>query len=774
MFNGVFHDLRPLDRAREALAPGYVVERELGRGGMAVVYLARVGSTDRHVAIKLLHPDAASSVGVERFLREIRFAGKLTHPNILPVLDSGASAGLPFYTMPFVDGESLRALLERDGRVPLDRALAITSALADALHYAHAAGIVHRDIKPENVLLVGDTVLLADFGIARAIDAAADDSLTLTTFGGTIGTPAYMSPEQASGDAIDGRTDIYSLALMLFEMLTGAPPFVGMTAQATIAQRIIATAPPLRSALPDAPLHVERAIAWALSRDPNDRPSTAAEFALALRTPSVTEGRAAVNTAQHRAMSAVIARGIPSNPDMPSIAVLPFANLSSDPELEFFCDGLTEEVIGALSRLRTLRVLGRTSSFALKGHKLDARAAGERLRVSTVVDGSVRRAGNRVRINAQLIDVASGFELWSGHLDREIDDAFALQDEMAHAVATTLKATLAGGVTSGTAPAISGDAYEAYLRGRHALNRRTEADLHAAADYFQQVVERAPEFALAWSGLSESLLLLSFYGAVSPHTVMPFAKRAAEMALEADPTLAEAHSTLASVQAAYDWSWTSANAAFERALALGPRSASVHQRYALDFLVPLRRGEEARAAIERARRREPRATPVQASLGVVRHLTGDVDGAVTELRQLLDARPEFVIGHYFLAGALRDRGDYTNALASVDRAIVLAGSGGSPEMISTRGQILARLGDLDGARAAYSIVTSRATDERSTFALQAQVLTTLGEHAAAITALERAAGQREAELIYLDARPVYRDLRGNAAFDAIRSVVGFS
>jgi serine/threonine protein kinase/tetratricopeptide (TPR) repeat protein len=770
----VLQDLQPLDRAREALAPGYVVERELGRGGMAVVYLARVASTDRHVAIKLLHPDAASSVGIERFLREIRFAGKLTHPNILPVLDSGASGGFPFYTMPFVDGESLRALLDREGRIPLDRALAITCALADALHYAHAAGIVHRDIKPENVLLVGDTALLADFGIARAMDTAADDNLTLTTFGGTIGTPVYMSPEQASGDAIDGRTDIYSLALMLFEMLTGAPPFVGKSAQATIAQRIIANAPALSSALPEAPPHVERAIAWALSRDPNDRPATAAELALALTTPSVTEDRAVPNTQQHRASPTVIARGVPSNPDMPSIAVLPFANLSSDSELEFFCDGLTEEVIGALSRLRTLRVLGRTSSFALKGHRLDARAAGERLRVSTVVDGSVRRAGNRVRINAQLIDVGSGFELWSGHLDREIDDAFALQDEMAHAVATTLKATLAGGVTSGATPAIPGDAYEAYLRGRHALNRRTETDLHAAADYFQQVVERTPEFALAWSGLGESLLLLSFYGAVSPHTVMPFAKRAAEMALDADPTLAEAHSTLASVEATYDWSWDDANNAFERALALGPRSASVHQRYALDFLVPLGRADEARAAIERARLLEPLATPIHASLGVVRHLTGDVNGAVTELRHLLDARPDFVIGHYFLGGALRDRGDYVEALQSVERAISLTGDGGSPEMISARGQILARLGDLAGARAALVSTASRATDERSTFALQAQILTTIGEHAGAIAALERAVEQRETELIYLDARPVYRPLKGTAAFETLRGVVGLA
>ena len=765
-------DNQPLDRAREALAPGYVVERELGRGGMAVVYLARVAATDRRVALKLLHPDAASSAGIERFLREIRFAGKLTHPNILPMLDSGASEGFPFYTMPFIDGESLRARLDRERSIPIDRAIAIVCKLADALHYAHAAGIVHRDIKPENVLLIDDTVLLADFGIARAMDAAADDSLMLTTIGGTVGTPVYMSPEQASGDAVDGRTDIYSLALMLFEMLTGAPPFVGKSAQATIAQRIIATAPTLSSALPGAPPHVERAIAWALSRDPNDRPGTAAEFAIALTNPNVTEGRTAETTAQHRAAGAVIARGLPSNPEMPSIAVLPFANLTSDSEIEFFCDGLTEEVIGALSRLRTLRVLGRTSSFALKGHKLDARAAGERLRVSTVVDGSVRRAGNRVRINAQLIDVSSGFELWSGHLDREIDNAFALQDEMAHAVATTLKATLAGGVTSGTTPAIPGDAYEAYLRGRHALNRRTEKDLHAAADYFQQVVERAPDFALAWSGLSESLLLLSFYGAVSPHTVMPFAKRAAEMALDADPTLAEAHSTLASVDAAYDWSWSDANAAFERALALGPRSASVHQRYALDFLVPLGRSEEARAAIERARLLEPLAIPVQASLGVVKHLTGDVDGAVAELRQLLDARPEFVIGHYFLGGALRDRGDYSDALQSVDRAITLAGDAGSPEMISARGQILARLGDLDGARAAIAEVANRATDERSTFALQAQVLTTLGERSAAIGSLERAAEQREAELIYLDARPVYRELRGSAAFEALRGAVG--
>ena len=414
----------PLVRLRAALADRYTTGRELGRGGMGIVLLAEDQKHHRQVAIKVLKPDLAAALGRERFLREIATAAGLNHPHILPLHDSGEAEGFLYYVIPYVEGESLRDRLDRERQLTIQDALQIAREVADALNYAHTHDVVHRDIKPENILLSAGHALVTDFGIARTITAGGGGQLTAV--GILVGTPAYMSPEQVDGSQyVDGRADIYSLGCVLFEMLVGEPPFKGSTLTAVIANRLTSPAPSPRVFREMVSEAVDAAVRKAVASLPADRFSTAAQFAEALGTPRPSEP----------APVAV--------PDR-SIAVLPFKNQSSDPESEYFSDGIAEEIINALAQLPGLQVAARTSSFAFKGKGADIAEVGAKLKVATVLDGSVRKAGNRVRITAQLVSVSDGYHLWSERYDSELDDVFAIQDHIARAIAQRFEVMLAG------------------------------------------------------------------------------------------------------------------------------------------------------------------------------------------------------------------------------------------------------------------------------------------------------------------------------------------
>jgi serine/threonine-protein kinase len=413
-----------LARLRAVLADRYTIDRELGHGGMATVFLAQDQKHHRQVAIKVLKPELAAALGRERFLREIETAAGLNHPHILPLHDSGEADGVLYYVIPYVEGESLRDRLDRERQLALEDALQIAREVADALSYAHSHNVLHRDIKPGNILLSAGHALVTDFGIARAITATGVGQLT--EVGTLVGTPAYMSPEQVDGSPrIDGRADIYSLGCVLFEMLVGEPPFRGSTLTAVIANRLSSPAPSPRVVRESVPEAVDAAVKKAIADLPADRFSTAAQFAEALATSRPTEP----------APAAV--------PDR-SIAVLPFTNQSSDPETEYFSDGIAEEIINALAQLPGLQVAARTSSFAFKGKGAGIAEVGAKLKVATVLDGSVRKAGNRVRITAQLVNVSDGYHLWSERYDSELDDVFAIQDHIARAIAQRFEVMLAG------------------------------------------------------------------------------------------------------------------------------------------------------------------------------------------------------------------------------------------------------------------------------------------------------------------------------------------
>ncbi|NNG17751.1 MAG: protein kinase [Gemmatimonadales bacterium] len=532
----------------QALAGRYALQREVGSGGMAVVYLARDLKHDRPVAIKVLRPEVAVAVGPERFLREIEIAAKLTHPHILPLYDSGEAAGFIFYVMPFVEGESLRERVEQESHLPLEDALRIACEVAEALDYAHSQGVVHRDIKPENILLERGHAVVADFGVARAVTASVGGRLTES--GRAVGTPAYMSPEQASAEEeIDGRSDLYALGCVVYEMLGGQPPFTAPTARAVLARHMIDVVPSLTALRPELPRHVTRAVTKALAKEKVDRFAGLNDFAAALRG----EGAA---MEESRAKS---------------IAVLPFANQSADPENEYLSDGISEEIINALSKVRGLRVAARTSSFAFKETQEDIRAVGRQLNVLSVLEGSVRVAGNRLRATAQLINVADGYHLWSERYDRDMEDVFAIQDEIAQNIVRALRGVLTKDEEQAIASARTAnvDAYVHYLRGRQFFRRFQHKALEYARDMFVKAIDIDPEYARAFAGMADCYSFLYMYFDSSESNLRQ-AVVASRRALELDPDSAEAHAArglAVSLSKKYD----EAEREFQTAIQLDPQ-----------------------------------------------------------------------------------------------------------------------------------------------------------------------------------------------------------
>ncbi|MGH7582702.1 MAG: protein kinase domain-containing protein [Gemmatimonadales bacterium] len=541
-----------------ALADRYAVGREIGRGGMATVYLAHDVKHDRPVAIKVLHQHLAAELGTERFLSEIRTTARLRHPNILPLFDSGVvqvdGATYLYYVMPFIEGSTLRDRLSAVGKLPIDEAIHIAREVSDALEYAHAHGVIHRDIKPENILLDGGHALVADFGIALA--GAAPDAARITQLGMALGTPAYMSPEQSAGDRdLDARSDLYSVACVLYEMLTGQAPFPGPTAEAILVRRFTQEAPRAAALRPEVPRHIDVALQTAMARDPAERQSSMARFAGAVTQPAPATSPA---------------RG------EKSVAVLPFANMSADPDNEYFSDGIAEEIINALAQLPKLHVAARTSAFSFKGKNQDLRAIGEALGVETVLEGSVRKAGNRVRVTAQLINAADGYHLWSERYDRELTDIFAIQDEIALAIAGKLKVTLdADQAQLVRAPTANVEAYEQYLKARRLLRTRGRA-MFDAVECFERAVALDPSYAAAHAGLANTLVLIAFWGMTPPDQIAERARTAARYALEIDPSLVESLAASALVAECVDVDIATATATWARLPPLDPANIDAH------------------------------------------------------------------------------------------------------------------------------------------------------------------------------------------------------
>jgi serine/threonine-protein kinase len=735
-----------------ALADRYRIEREIGRGGMATVYRAHDVKHDRNVALKVLHPDLASSLGVERFLAEIKTTARLQHPHILPLYDSGEAVGDLFYVMPFVEGESLRQRLDREKQLQVDDAVRLIAEVADALAYAHAQGVVHRDIKPENIMLASGHALVADFGIARAVTVAG--SVRITASGMTLGTAAYMSPEQAAGgENTDARSDIYSLGCVFYEVLAGHPPFSGASPAAIIEQRFMQTAPSVIVQRTKVPHWIDAAIRTAMAPEPKDRYQSAARFADALSSPGVTSEN--------------------GDEARKSIAVLPFANMSNDVDAEFFSDGIAEELLNALVRLPGLRVIAQTSSFAFKGQNVDVRDVGRRLGVGMVLEGSVRKAGNRLRITVQLVDASQGHQLWSERYDREMQDVFEVQDEITAAIRDALSEKLLGiGIVRPQAkPAIDPETYELFLRGRFFVAKRAEG-MQKGMELLGQVVARAPTYAPAYAELATAYSILTMYCAVPPRMGWVKARELAQAALQLDPTLARAHAELGNVSFWFDWDWKAARKSFEKAVALDPNDSWVNVLLG-HYLSSLGQHDEAVARCNQAKALDPLNPSVSTSLALCQFVARRHATAVAVCDDVTSLDPTYSEAHRIKGQALRELKQFDAARVATNAAV--ARSGSHPWAIGNVGMLDAAIGRTAEARAVAAGMIARHAKSVPPLVPPlaiALVYAQLHDADGYFEWMEKSLEARDGWLTMLRAEACYDPFRGDPRQDALIARVG--
>jgi len=805
-------DLRA--QLQSTLVGSYALERELGGGGMSRVFVATETALGRRVVVKVLPPELAGAASAERFRREIQVAARLHHPHVVPVLAAGKADGLLYYTMPLVEGESLRDRLRRTGALPVAEAVRVLRDVADALAYAHARNVVHRDIKPENILLEGGHAAVADFGVAKALAVATMDGAgtprleTLTSVGLAVGTPAYMAPEQALGDpATDHRADLYALGVVAYELLAGSPPFAGRTPQELVGGHVARTPEPVAARRPDLPPALAALVMRLLEKQPDDRPQSADEVLRALeglgapKAPSVRartaaprgiamlaaaalvlaligfaawartsrakagEGTSVASTAGRAAVATSVATSVAR-----SVAVLPFVNVSADRENEYFSDGMTEELINALANVPGLRVAARTSSFAFKGRSVDVREVATKLGVGTVLEGSVRRAGSRLRVTAQLIDAGAGYDLWSESYDREVTDVFAVQENIARAIVGALRVRL-GGPDSAlvTRPTRDIAAYDLYLKGRFAWNQRTSAAVPEAVQYFEQAVARDPRFAEAYAGLADVYLLLPTFGGTPPSEAWPKAKAAAERALALDSTLASAHTSLAYGTMLYDWDWPRAEAGFRRAIAAAPNYATAHHWYA-DYLAGRGRQAESLREMRRAHELDPLSRIIGTELGWVLHIAGRNDEAAAQLHETLRLDPNYAHAHLILGMVYLAQRRADTAVASLRTALDLGGF--HPQTVGALVAAYAASGNRGAARRLLADMRDRSAREYVSPFGFAIAYAGLGDTTRAIEALNQAVDERDGLLPENFFDPILDPLRPDPRFARVQERMG--
>ena len=741
------------ERLEKALADRYEILHPLGEGGMAGVFMARDLRHDRNVALKALRPEISAEIGEDRFLREIKVAAGLTHPHVLPVHDSGNADGVLFYVMPNMEGASLRDRLNATPQLPLEEALRLTREIASALDYAHRHNVVHRDIKPENILFNEGSAMVADFGIGRAVTGGSP----ITRTGMAIGTPAYMSPEQASGEtAIDGRSDLYSLGCVLYEMLTGEPLFTGRTAQAILAKRFVSPIPKVRG-VRDVPERVDALLGRLLTRSAVDRIPSGVQLMEAL---DQLRGTAYPPSAR--------AEPIASGTSKKSIAVLPLANLSADPENEYFSDGMTEEIINALAKIANLQVASRSSSFAFKGKPVDVREVGEKLGVTSVLEGSVRKIGSRIRITTQLVNVENGYQLWSETYDRQLEDVFAIQDEISRAIVDALKVRLVNSSEQLVVPAKNLEAYNLYLKGRFFFNKFTEAGLKKSLEFYQRVLLQDPAYARAYAGIADCWCQLADDW-VAPDEAYPRAKNAALRALEFDPQLAEAKTSLGKVYGWYDWKFADAERELREAVSLNPNDAEAAWSFG-SVLPTVGKLGEAISEMRRGVALDPIFPKSSRWLGRFLLYSGDYEAAIAQSNKTLEIDDEYFHCYHDAGSAFLAQGKPEEALEWYRRGQALETTVRSYDALIVRA--LAALGRREEA----SEILARLEEEARQHYVREEILAmgyaAMDEFDKAFACLDRALQARSAGLIFLHLDPSFGPLRGDPRYAALIKKIG--
>ncbi len=743
------------ERLTVALDGRYAIQQQLGEGGMAIVYLARDLRHDRSVALKALRPEISAEIGEDRFLREIRLAAGLNHPHILPVHDSGNAGGVLFYVMPNMEGAALRDRLERERQLPLEEALRLTREVASALDYAHRHNVVHRDIKPENILLHEGAAMVADFGIGKAVTGGR----TITRTGMSVGTPAYMSPEQASGESdVNGRSDLYSLGCVLYEMLTGEALFTGPNAQAILVKRFMAPIPKVQAAR-DVPSEVDDVLGKLLSRSPVDRLASGQQLIEALDRIGRPRQMSPGKTEPDRKLR-----------PQKSIAVLPLTNLSADPENEYFSDGMTEEIINALAKVPSLQVGSRSSSFAFKGKSIDVREVGEKLGVTTVLEGSVRKVGSRIRIAAQLVNVENGYQLWSETYDRQLEDVFAIQDEISRAIVDALKLRLVDSSEQLVVPAKNLEAYNLYLKGRFFFNKFTEPGLRKSLDFYQHVLLQDPGFARAYAGIADCWCQLADDW-MAPEEAYPRAKAASKRALEYDPELAEAMTSLGKVLCWYEWDFSAAEEQLRKAVSLNPNDAEAAWSFG-SALPTVGKLGEAISEMRRAVALDPIFPKSSRWLSRFLLYAGDYAGAIAQAEKTLELDSDYFQSYLDAGSATLAQGDPEKALEWYRRGQRLETSVRSYDALIVRA--LAALNRREEAEEILSRLDEDARKHYMREEILAMGYAAMGNLDRAFACLDRAIQARSAGVIYLKLDPGYAPLRGDPRFDTALQRIGLS
>jgi serine/threonine protein kinase/Tfp pilus assembly protein PilF len=722
----------------------YEIVMSLGAGGMGFVYKARDTRLNRFIALKTVSEEQArDSDAIRRFIREAQAASQLNHPNIVTIHESLEENGSFFLVMEYVSGSTLEAVLASRA-LTIPDAMHFAGQIADGLAAAHLAGIIHRDLKPANVMITDDgRVKLLDFGLARFVEQTLDShsAETMQTFQGTVlGTAPYMSPEQAQGGALDVRSDIFSLGCVLYEMVSGESAFKRNSWVATLAAILESEPVPPRELRPEISTLLDDLICRCLRKNPRDRFQTVHELRQALA-------------------------GISLHPsgtsEKPSIAVLPFANLSMDKDNEYFSDGLAEEILNELTKIKDLRVIAKASAFALRGKEHDLRTIGQRLRVETILEGSVRRAGNRIRVTAQLIQVGDESNLWSERYDRELTDVFAIQDDISQEIAGALKLKLA----PRESPPTNISAYQCYLKGIYWYQRYTAQSLVLAKESFERALSYDPAFAQAHAGLAVFYYSIGALSIQRMSDVGPLARAAAEKALAIDPGLSEAHSVLGLLAGAVEYDWKAAGLHFQSAMAVEPVPSLVRLRLALYFLLPLGRYNEALVQYRRALETDPLSMMVLFGLSFSLYCDGRYDEAIEQAARAVDLYPDYWLVHFAVGVGQSQKGAIPEAIASLETVLRLA-----PSFALATGYLAAvyqRSGDAHQAEKLMEELASRRPHSYVSSSAFAIYYAVTRQADLMFESLDAALEEREPFLTRMDAEPYFLPYRRDVRYQRL-------
>ncbi len=740
-------------------AKRYQIIEELGRGGMGNVYRALDKKLNEEVALKLIKSEIASDKKtLERFGNELKIARRISHKNVGRMYEMMEHNGTHFITMEYISGEDLKRLIKKVGRFSVAKTISVVKQMCKGLIEAHSLGIVHRDLKSQNVMIDDEgTAKIMDFGIARFLGEKG-----LTGEGMIIGTLEYMSPEQLEGKEIDRRSDIYSLGIILYEMVTGRVPFEGDTPFTVGIKHKSETPENPKKINPQLPDDLTQLILKCVEKDKGQRYQTVDQIIGEINTieEDLTTSERETDKSKRDTEETVLTKW------KNSIAVLPFADLSPQKDQEYFCDGIAEEIINSLTKIKELRVVARTSAFSFKEKDVDVREIGKKLNVETILEGSVRKAGNRLRINAQLIHVEDDYHIWSERYDRELDDVFAIQDEITQAIVKALKVKLFGEEKGSLVKrhTANPEAHSLYLKGRYFWNKRTEDDLNKAISYFKRAIELDPEFTVAFVGLADSYNLLPWYSSIPLKEIHPKAREAVEKALELDETLAEAHTSLALFKWIYDWDWKVAGEEFEKAIALNPGYASAYHWY-FEYLATMEKLDEAISIIKKAQKYDPLSLIINSALGWGYYFIRQYDRAIEQSKKTLEMNPNFFWALYVLGISHLKDSNSVEALKVFQKASKISRE--HPLFLSHLGVAFAWSGDTDKARDVVKKLEKRVEKKSACSFFVALIHMALDDKEKAFEWLEQAYKDRDFWLLFIKVDPLFDSLRSDPRFKAL-------